>query len=553
MARSRLLLIGAVVVVAAAASAAPPAARGPAGMAAAGAPVVTGMPPEPDTPDPFPITRLRVTEAQLPDAAKAFAPGPLTTLSRAAFEERVRAAGGAVLAARSVPRIVEAKYTAAPSGVALAGTVEWTIAHPGRGPAVLTLDPLKVALRDPVWADGTPAAVGAFAELPTGGTGVWVPGPGRHVLRAKWTAAGSGQAGERSFDLRFPACPASSLDLDLPDDRTPTAGADVLVAGPLPGAAAGRRRWRLRFGEKARVDLAVRGPADAGGAGPVVFTATTRYDLAPAEAACEFDFDLRAARGAAEWAFALSPGLRVTDVTVNNRSGWRIDPASHELRVSLRQPAVAAKVRVTAAAPLPGGPGGAVPLPTARPVNGLPTEEKAEIHLAPGLDLAAWDAGDFRLANITTLPDGGRVLALVGTLLSPGGSADTRRPPGLRAVDGGPVFTTTEAVAWRVEAGRTHLTARVGVKVRRGPLFRIAVRPPPGFDLDRAAAAPADLLGFTGSGAAGAVTVEFARPLAAGQDAEVVLEFRGRPAPPGPVARLPVPAVGVVGPAERDG
>src|SRR4051794_40218201 len=228
MARSRLLLIGVAATVAAVATAAPPAARGPAGVAAAGAPVVVGMPAD-GGPHPVPPVRLPVTDAQVPDAQKAFAPAPLARLSRAAFEEKVRAAGAAVLAARAVPRIVEARYTAAPSGTALAGTAEWTVAHPGRGPAVLPLDPLKAALRDAVWADGSLAAVGAFAELPGGGVGVWVPGPGRHVLRAKWTAAGTGPAAERAFDLRFPPCPASALDLDLPDDRTPAAGTDVLV------------------------------------------------------------------------------------------------------------------------------------------------------------------------------------------------------------------------------------------------------------------------------------------------------------------------------------
>ncbi len=551
MPRSRLLLIGALVAVAAAATAAPPGASGPAAMAVAGVPVVVGTAP-PDVPDPFPTVRLRVTDAQLPDAAKAFAPGPLVRLPRAAFEEKVRAAGAAVLAAKSVPRIVAARYTAAPSGTALAGTAEWTIAHAGRGPAVLPLDPLKLALREPVWADGSPAAVGAFVELPAGGAGVWVPGPGRQVLKAKWTAAGTGPAAERTFDLRVPACPASALELDLPDDRTPAAGGDVLVAGPLPGAPAGRRRWQLRFGEKARVDLAVRGPADTGGAGPVVFASAARYDLSAAEAACEIDLDVRATRGsAAEWAFVLGPGLRVTDVTVNNRAGWRIDPATKELRVSLRQPAAAAKVRVTAAAPLPAGPGTPVPLPTIRPVNGLPTDERAEVHLAPGLDLAAWDAGDYRLVDATA--DSGRVLSLIGTLLPAGSTAVARCPPAVRVAAGGPVFATTETVAWRVEAGRAHLSARIGVKVRRGPLFRVAVRPPAGFELVRTAATPADGLAFTALGAAGAVVVELARPLTAGQEAELVLDFRGPPVPPGPVVRLPFPTVGVAGAAERDG
>ena len=544
MSRPRLLLIG-VVLTAAVATAAPPAE-----VAAVGAPAVVGRAAA-DVPDPFPIARVRVSEAQLPDAAKALAPGPLTRLPRAAFEAKVRAAGAAVLAAKAQPRLVEAKYAAAATGTSLAGTAEWTIAHAGRGPAVLPLDPLKLALRGAAWADGTPAVVGAFAGLPTG-VGVWLPGPGRHVLRAAWTAAGSGPSAERAFDLRLPPCPASVLDLDLGDDRTPSAGADVLLTGPLPGAPAGRKTWRLRFGEKARLDLIVRGPAAGGG--PVVFAAATRYDLAPGEVTCEFDLDLRAAREPlAEWAFTPSAGLRVLDVTVNNRAGWRTDATTKELRVALRQPAASAKVRVTAAAARLTGPGSLAALPTLRPVNGLPTQEQVELHVPADLDLSGWEPGDFRVTDAATAADGARTLALTGTLLPAGSTLPARRPPAVGVAGAGPQFDTTEDVTWEADTGRTHLTAAVRVRVRRGPLFRVAVRPPPGYALGRAATDPADALATAGPGPTGTTTVEFARPLAAGQDVRLTLEFRGPPVPPGPVARLPFPGVGVVGAAERHG
>jgi hypothetical protein len=544
MCHPRRLLIGLAALAAAAVAAAQPAARGPAGMAAAGAPVLAAEPDDP-VEDPFPLVRIRVTDAQFADAAKTFAPGPLVRTSRAAFEEKVRAAGRAVRAARAAPRIASARYTAAPSGAALAGTAEWAVTHAGQGPAVLPLDPLKVALRDAAWADGTPAVLGAFAEA---GVGVWVPGPGRHVLRAKWSAAGVGPAGERAFDLRFPPCPASLLDLDLPAGRTPSAP-DALVTGPAPGAA-GAAKWAVRFGDKGAVALTLRGPADAP-AGPVVYAVAARYDLGQADVSAAFEFDLRAARGTATgWAFTPSPGLRVTDVTGPNRAAWAVDPKTGELRVTLRQPAPASRLVVAAAAPLGAG---TTPLPTLRPVSGLPTDERAEVRLPPGLDLGAWESGDFRVADAAPAGDGGRVLTLAGTLLPAGSTAAARRPPAVRVAYTGPRFATTEAVAWRVEAGRAYLTARVRIAVRRGPLFRVAVQPPPGFALDRAAADPPDLLAFAGAGTGGALTVEFARPLHAGQAADVTLELRGLPLPAGPVARLPFPAVGVSGASERDG
>ncbi len=107
MPRAPLLLIGAAVTAAAVATANPPAE-----VAAVGAPAVVGRAAA-DVPDPFPIARVRVTAAQLPDAAKSLAPGPLTRLSRATFEAKVRPAGAAVLAEKVQPRLVDAKYAAA--------------------------------------------------------------------------------------------------------------------------------------------------------------------------------------------------------------------------------------------------------------------------------------------------------------------------------------------------------------------------------------------------------------------------------------------------------
>ncbi len=286
----------------------------------------------------------------------------------------------------------------------------------------------------------------------------------------------------------------------------------------------------------------------------MVFAAATRYDLAPGEVTCEFDLDLRATREPpAEWAFAPSAGLRVLDVTVNNRAGWRTDAATNELRVSLRQPAAAAKVRVTAAAAMPTGPGAPAALPVLRPVNGLPTQEQVDLHVAAGLDLAGWEPGDFRVTDAATAADGARTLALTGTLMPAGAAGPARRPPAVRVADAGPLFDTTEDVTWEAEPGRTHLTAAVRVRVRRGPLFRLTARPPHGYAFGRAATDPADALATAGPGPAGAVTVEFSRPLVAGQELKLTLEFRGPAIPPGPVARLPFPGVGLLGAAERQG
>ncbi|MDB5306387.1 MAG: hypothetical protein JWO38_589, partial [Gemmataceae bacterium] len=283
---------------------------GPPAMAVVGAaPLVTADAGPVD--DPFPIARVRVMEAQLAGALKQFDPGAAVRLPRDEFELRVRKAGVVAAGARLAPRLVEAKYTATLSDANLTGVAEWVILNPGPQPAVLPLDPLRIALRAPTWADGSGAVVGTFGAGFPAGPGVWVPAPGRQSLKTKWSAAGNGGAGERQFEVRLPSCPGAVLDLDLPADRTPvTAAADVILTGPFPVAGDDKRRtWRFRFGDRARLEFGVRGPGD-GGTEPALAALAARYDLTPGQTACAFEYDLRPGRGpVGEWAFTLSPGL----------------------------------------------------------------------------------------------------------------------------------------------------------------------------------------------------------------------------------------------------
>src|SRR5688572_24151759 len=62
--------------------------------------------------DPFPIRRVRGTDTHLPDLLKELEPGPVVRLPRADFEARVRAAGRAVITAKSAARVVDATYAA---------------------------------------------------------------------------------------------------------------------------------------------------------------------------------------------------------------------------------------------------------------------------------------------------------------------------------------------------------------------------------------------------------------------------------------------------------
>src|SRR5205823_3901 len=159
--------------------------------------------------DPFPIRRVRVAEAQLPELLKTLEPDTLVRLPRAEFESRVRKAAAAASAAKVVPRVVEATYTAALSGDDLTGTAE-------------------------------------------------------------------------------------RVTLTLPAGHTPAAAAgDAMLTGPFPVPGDERRRWQVRFGGRSKLDLTVRGPGLPGGTGLVQATLAARYDLAPGQTTCTFEYDMQ--------------------------------------------------------------------------------------------------------------------------------------------------------------------------------------------------------------------------------------------------------------------
>jgi hypothetical protein len=511
--------------------------------------------------DPFPIRRVRADVAQLPDLVKQLEPGPLVRLPRAEFESRARAAGRAVAAARHAARVVDATYSAELEGGELTGTAELGVLNAHAVTGFAPLDPLRLAVRGAKWADGGEAVLavpqGALAPA------VWVDRPGRRVLQLGWSLAGASEPGERRFDLRVPPCPASVLELSIPAGEVPAAPADVLLTGPFPDPGKpARRLWRLRFGGRSKVEFAVRAAGDTGGVARAALAA--RYELSPGLLSASFEYELHPAHGSAgEWSFLADPGLRITDVVTNNRAGWSVDPPAspggkRRVRVSLRQPGPGGKVLISAVAPLPdrSRPGDA--LPVVRPVNAVVEDEKLEVRIASALRVEAWGAGDYRLTAAGEVPallpggEASRVLSLSGTLL-PAGAAEGefRRMPTVRASAAEPDFATRERLEWTVGPARAPLVARVGVRVRRGPLFQIAVRPPKGYDLDAAACGPEELVSHVSERADGAQVIELARPLAAGQEAELHLEFRGPDVRAG--VPLAFPAPDVVGAAERDG
>jgi hypothetical protein len=510
------------------------------------------------TDDPFPIRRVRATGAVSPDLLKELEPGPVVHLPRAEFEARVRAAGRAVARGKLGARVIDASYTATLDNSDLTGTAELGILNAHDTTGFVPLDPLRLAVQSARWGDGGTAVL---AVLPgTAAPAVWVDRPGRRVLQLNWSLAGTTEPGERRFELRTPPCPVAVLELNVPADQVPAASADVLLTGPfeVPGQP-NRRTWRMRFGGRSKFEFAVRGGGATGTAALAKLGA--KYDLAPGQLSATFEYELHPVRGSVgEWTFTADPGLRVTDVATNNRAGWVVDPPTvpngpRRLRVSLRQPGPGGKVVITAVAPLPDAARPDAPLPVVRPLDAVLDDEKLEVRFGPGLKVESWAPGDYRLTDAVHPPPGAadqtRVLSLTGALLRPGASDAFRRPPTVRVTPTEAEFITLERLEWELGSARSVLVARVGLRVRRGPLFQLTVRPPPGFALDRTASASDELIAHIGPLTATGYAVEFARPLGSGQRAELRLEFRG----PGVRAGEPVPfpAFAVASATERDG
>ena len=305
-------------------------------------------------------------------------------------------------------------------------------------------------------------------------------------MKFGWSSVGLMEFGERRFELRVPSAPTIVMDLELPVGQRPTVPTDVLLTGPFPiPGDASKAIWQFRFGGKSRLDFAVRSTGSSGLAASSSLVA--RYDIGPGQLNCAFEYDLRPAKGTVgEWLFTVDPGLRVTDVVVNNRAGWSIDPPAvpggpRRLRASLNQPGIGGKVTVLGFSPFPDLSRTDAPLPVIRPVGAVVDEETMEIHLAQELKPARWSTGDYRLIDSQTLPDQSSTFTLYGTLLPPGADRVFRQPPTIATNPTEPEFSTTEQIAWRFDADRVTAQLQLGIRIRRSPLFRLTLRPPQGY------------------------------------------------------------------------
>ena len=528
-------------------------------------------PPEPK--------RVLLTPQQLSELLERAGRGTLVKMPLAEFEQRLRDAREAwKRPALPAPRLAVARYRAtlveAPPGADdrrghaepyLKGTGQWQLLHRGPVPAVLPLDPLSLALRQPRF-ENRDALVGAFSGREPG---LLLDRPGEQAVMFDWTARGDQTPDGIHFDWRVPPAPVAVLELDLPAGRAVTVTPETtLVTGPGPSESAGRALWTIRFAGRSVLHLTVGPPADSGpGPGGLLLVEQVhcRHTLAPAGEDADFTFDLRVlARGERSLTFECDAPLTPYRVTLPPDSparleGWNFEQAKKpeersRLTLRLRQAASGTlQPRIFCRAGLlqrATGNGKQGSRPWSCPGISLrgaaaARAELIEIRCRPGLRLEGWQPGAFRLLGTETEPDGTYRLSLTGTGLPAGPGSGGR--PRARLRTHGVDYRARVLTWWQVDASPT-LTAQVVYEVHHGRLFELPLLVSAGWEVERVwcSGPPERLRNWTvrssqlGGAPATLLTVELQTPLEAekGRDSPAVF-VRLRQRQPLAVAPLP--------------
>lgn len=457
----------------------------------------------PGLPDPVPIQRLPLDTGKMPPAKEAF-----VSLPRTEFEHRVQAA--AINSGVLPARVSTAKYTSKLIGTDLIGDGIWQIAV--ATPTTLPIEPLNVALSAPKWEDGTSASL-VRAES----TRLIIDEARRTSLAFAWSARGRDEPGSIRFDLKLPAAPIASLDLDLPHGRTVSAN-DALVVGPTASAPT---RWRIVFSGTSRLELTVHDPS-ATFRHAIRSNRSARFELGIAQAAAYFEFDLESLRGpTGQWHFRVDPDVRVLDVITPPRATWAFDSSSREVTVSLAEPLIAGRISFAAAIPV-----------TDRPWStpcihslGVTGEDLLEMRIASGLKLDDWMPGDYALLRTAPLPDRGYALYFRGSWRT---GEFQRKPPVLHVQTAAPELAANVMFDWQPGESRNWLRTNLKLTVLRGPVTQFGLKLPAGYHASTFRLIPDDAAADVTANA-GKWTIEPARPWTTGQTIELLLDLRGPP------------------------
>jgi hypothetical protein len=499
-----------------------------------------GHPPAEEA-DPIPIERVPLDAERLSSEMERVRRGVLVQLPRAEFEEKVRQAARATTLAKNPPQLVEARYRARLVENDLVGSAQWKVVHTGPTPALLPLEFLNLAVRQPRF-ENREALLG---ELDGKNLSLLVDESGTRSVALDWTAMGKVGPDGLRFYLEIPACAVAVLELDLPADyglKVETAG--CLLTGPTRAEDEGHRLWKIGFAGRTRLHFTVRREDQAGASRVVLSKLKTRQELHPDFLRAEYQFELKVTRGGTrELLFEYDPSLQPYEVVVPELESWELCPgvastAPGLLAVHLRKPLEEDKLEIRCLAPVGRNVGGRRPgavywtSPGIRLPRSIAQGETLELQLLPDVRLEDWQANGFRLTRSLAREDGSHILFLnaespdpdrVDPIKNTGPSQNDSlaslmvdqflvgklalgwleglfphsplviRPSAWLATSG-TEFRVRTMLWWQADPEQPLLTARVQYDLIHGRLFELPLSFPPDWAVDRVDLQPARLL-----------------------------------------------------------
>jgi hypothetical protein len=435
--------------------------------------------------------------------------GVLVQMPRSEFEAKWERASRAVAAQQSPPRLVEARYGAVLSDTSLQGTGQWRVRSPGSVPGILGLQPLNLALEKARLGNGE----AILGDLDGKSPGLLVEQAGEQTAFFDWSLRGIPSPDGIRFDVRVPACALATLELRLPADRAIVARDTFLLSGPHPAESADLRRWQLDFAGQSQVDLLIRRTTRSDPAPPLILAqVVSRQEIEADVIRADYDFDLECSHhGVLQFQFECDPGLHPYDVSVRNAAAtlesWGVRSEAPgqptQFTVRLREPfqdsSLSLKLQVRCWAPVTDR---LYTCPEVRPIGALVRSERLALRLQPDIRLDEWQAGTFAFTTEADMPgipsgtkprptDGWQVHYLINQGKPQPNSPRSR--PRARVVLPTPQYRARQLAWWQINTRSTSLTSWITYEVERGPLFRLPLSLPLGWNVTRVETDPIDL------------------------------------------------------------
>lgn len=445
--------------------------------------------------DPLPIQRILVPPEKLADEMERAGQPTLVPMPRKEFEGLVSRAAEKVSAWRA-PHLIEARYHAAWTDAGIQGTADWTIDHLGPGTGRFSLQMHQFAIRSARWKNGEDAVIGFLDDQPNAPLELLVAHRGQQKLQLEWSVRTVAEPGGARIELQFPACPISTLELELPSYLIPQSNREsFLLTDPRPAAKTGWKTWRFSFGGRASsgqampVMIVLRNAQNSARMDPLLHPLyETRQRLVPGQVECEFTIDLRVHRGEVkQLLFDADPTLRIMDISLPNIERWetKSDSKTAQVVVQLSEPFGGGRFVIKALAPLPDAATVWVS-PHLRIAGATSRGEMVHISVHPSMAVHHFNGGSYRLIENRVRPDRFQEVSLLEV------QSENPQRPSANILFLSPAFDLKQDMDWRIEPGEMTLTVQLQLKLRQGMLTQLPISLPPNWALESANATPAD-------------------------------------------------------------